>query len=56
LDRGSILPKLDAIRSFLVAGGRNAYLGPLDGFERMFNGDASVGTRFIQSPQLNLYP
>jgi carbamate kinase len=56
LDQGSILPKLEAIRMFLRAGGKNAFLGPLDGFERMFNGDRSVGTRFSQAPQLSLYP
>jgi carbamate kinase len=56
LDQGSILPKLEAIRMFLRAGGKNAFLGPLDSFEKMFNGAQSVGTRFTQAPQLNLYP
>ena len=55
LDRGSIKPKLEAIRYFLQSGGKNAYLGPLNGFEKMFNGLNNIGTRFSQTPQLNLY-
>jgi carbamate kinase len=55
LDRGSIQPKLEAIWYFLQSGGKNAYLGPLDGFAQMFNGWQKVGTRFTQTPQLNLY-
>jgi carbamate kinase len=56
LDRGSILPKLEAIRMFLRAGGRSAYLGPLDGFERILKPEEMVGTRFTQAPQMDLYP
>ena len=55
LQEGTILPKLEAIRDFLHAGGREAYLGPLDGFEKVFKDDEPVGTRFTNSPQLHLY-
>jgi carbamate kinase len=55
LDRGSIEPKLEAISFFLHNGGKNAYLGPLNGFEKMFTGAGGVGTRFTSAPQLNLY-
>lgn len=55
LDRGSILPKLEAVKLFLEAGGKNAYLGPLDGFEEIFQPGSRVGTHFTQLPQLHLY-
>jgi carbamate kinase len=55
LDRGTIRPKLEAIRFFLRSGGRDAYLGPLSGFGRLFDPAAPIGTRFMNSPQLNLY-
>ncbi|HDS29556.1 MAG TPA: hypothetical protein ENN67_00795 [Firmicutes bacterium] len=55
LQAGTILPKLESIRDFLLAGGRQAFLGPLDGFEKVFMEDEAVGTRFRNSPQLSLY-
>jgi len=55
LDPGSIRPKLEAIRDFLKSGGRRAFLGPLDDFEKIFDAGSPVGTIFIQSPQLSLY-
>ncbi len=55
LQAGTILPKLEAIRYFMEAGGREAYLGPLEGFEKTFDTREPVGTLFKNSPQLNLY-
>jgi carbamate kinase len=55
LQAGTILPKLEAIRDFLEAGGREAFLGPLDGFAEVFEEGEPVGTRFVNSPQLHLY-
>jgi carbamate kinase len=55
LDPGSILPKLEAIRYFLRAGGRHAFLGPLGDFEEVFDPESDKGTVFINSEQLNLY-
>lgn len=55
LDSGTIGPKLEAIRFFLRAGGRRAYLGPLSDFPEVFDADSGIGTIFLQSPQLGLY-
>jgi len=55
LDKGTILPKLEAIRDFLSAGGDTAYLGPLENFKQIFDPAHPVGTTFVQTDQLGLY-
>jgi len=55
LEKGTILPKLEAIRQFLEAGGRKAYLGPLDGFGDIFDDARNVGTVFSNIDQMQLY-
>ncbi|MCX6645974.1 MAG: hypothetical protein NTY09_06420 [bacterium] len=56
LDSGTIGPKLEAIQFFLKSGGKRAYLGPLSNFAQIFDPDSGVGTIFLHSPQLGLYP
>jgi len=55
LEKGSIKPKLEAIADFLRAGGRRAFLGPLENFRKIFDPHEPTGTTFVSSEQLGLY-
>jgi len=55
LDPGSIGPKVEAIYDFLAAGGRDAYLGPLDDFPQIFDPSSRVGTHFHRTQQLDMF-
>ncbi len=55
LDPGSMGPKVEAIHNFLDAGGRHAYLGPLDEFPLIFDPSSRVGTHFHRTEQLNIF-